>query len=169
MPFSPFHFGHALPFVLWDWKYKRIDIMAAIGGSVIVDIEPIVILFFNIPGPLHGIFHSLPLATLTGIAIGLILHGLQPLIDIILRWFRWEQKTSLLNKILTAVIMCNVHVLLDAFLYPEMNLWLFIPGNPLYDLISFGTIIQLSTWGIIVGILLYFGYLIYLKLRKEKS
>lgn len=71
MPFTPYHIGLCLPITLIDVKYKRIDVISSLLGSIIIDIEPIIILIFNINLPLHGPFHRFLGASLLGITGGI--------------------------------------------------------------------------------------------------
>ncbi|MHA1728853.1 MAG: hypothetical protein ACTSWY_08995 [Promethearchaeota archaeon] len=159
MPFTPFHFGHSLPIILMDMNRKRIDAVSALLGSVIVDIEPIIILFFLNSGlPLHGPFHSFPMAVLLGIITGVVIHLTEPLWQRILGFLKWKQNTSLKKKIIWGIIMTEVHVFLDAMIYPEMNPWLFFEGNPFLGLLSSPTIYLICSIGIVIGIVEYFIY-----------
>ena len=54
MPFTPFHFGFA--FFLYS-IFPFLDPIALLIGCVIIDIEPLFHLLFNV-GELHGIIHS---------------------------------------------------------------------------------------------------------------
>lgn len=168
MPFTPFHIGHILPVSLWDWEKKRIDITAAIIGSMIIDIEPVLILIFNLNYPLHYIFHSFPLAIFVGIVTGILIHFSFPIFNPFLKFFKWEQQTSIWNKIFIATIMTDLHVLLDAFLYPEMNPFFFIKVNPFYGLVSARFIYCICEIGIAIGIGLYGLYFLYSNNRKTE-
>ena len=136
MPFTPFHFGHSLPIVFADLKHKRIDLFSSIVGSVIIDIEPIIILVFGLNVPLHGIVHTFVFAIILGVMVGLIIHATDTFWGKILPFFKWQQKTSLMNKIFWASFMGIFHVFLDSTMYIEMNPFLFVPGNPFFGLIN---------------------------------
>lgn len=56
MPFTPYHLGPALFFGLLLFRY--IHFPAFLIANVIIDIEPFLVLFFNLDYPLHGFFHS---------------------------------------------------------------------------------------------------------------
>ena len=165
MPFTPFHFGHALPFCFVDFKNKRVDVVSCLIGSIIVDIHAIIIWFFGLPQPLHGPVHSFLIATILGVLTGVFVHLTQNFWNKITAFFKWEQKTTLRSKIFVAVLMCYTHLFLDAFLYPEMNFWWpFLNGNPFYGILSSPTVYLICTIGIILGIFEYIIYLIwYLK------
>ncbi|KKN18678.1 hypothetical protein LCGC14_0953460 [marine sediment metagenome] len=67
MPFTLYHFGPGLLIGLIFLSF--IDLPTFLIASLIVDIEPFLVLFFNLNYPLHGFFHSF----LGGTIIALIL------------------------------------------------------------------------------------------------
>ena len=56
MPFTPFHWGPSSWLGLLLFRF--INIGAFLAGSVIVDIEPLLVMLFNFDYPLHGFLHS---------------------------------------------------------------------------------------------------------------
>jgi membrane-bound metal-dependent hydrolase YbcI (DUF457 family) len=170
MPLTPFHFGHALPFCFVDFKKKRVDVVSCLIGCIIVDIHAVIIFLFGLPQPLHGPVHSFLIATILGVLTGVFIHFTQNFWIKITTFFKWEQKTSLRSKIFWAVLMCYSHIFLDAFLYPEMNLWWpFIDGNPFYGVLSSSTVYLICTIGIILGIIEYILYLIWTQNKSQNS
>ena len=161
MPFSPFHFGHVLPFCFLDYKKKRIDVVSSLIGSVIVDIHAIIIFIFNLNQPLHGPVHSFLIATILGVLTGCFVHFSQNFWNKITTFCKWEQKTTLRSKIFWAILMSYLHLFLDAFLYPEINFWWpFLNGNPFYGILSSPTVYLICTIGFILGIIEYIFYFI---------
>jgi hypothetical protein len=65
MPFTPYHLGPALFLGLLFLRF--IDFPTFLIASVIMDVEPFLVLFFNLNYPLHGFFHSLLGGTLVAI------------------------------------------------------------------------------------------------------
>ena len=130
-----------------------------------MDIHAVIIFFFGLSQPLHGPVHSFLIATILGVFTGFFVHFTQNFWNEFTKYFKWEQKTTLLSKIFWAVLMCYSHLFLDAFLYPEMNFWWpFLNGNPFYDILSSSTVYLICTIGIILGVFEYVIYLIwYLK------
>jgi len=155
MPFTPFHFGHILPIVFGDLKHKRIDVISSIVGGVIIDIEPIIILLFGLNIPLHGILHTFNLALILGIVVGITVHLTTGYLRRILRFFRWQQATSLKNKMFWASFMAVFHVFLDSTMYIEMNPFLFVSGNLFYGLMDPLVVYINCSIGLIIGLILY--------------
>jgi len=151
MPFTPFHFGLCLPIVLGDVKYKRIDVMASLLGSIIVDIEPILIIILNLNLPLHGPFHSFLGASILGIIGGIVVHYTRSIWNAILKPLKWEQTTSLKNRVFWCVLMANIHVIFDAMMYSEMKPLPFILSNPFYGFLTMNIIYMICLIGMIIG------------------
>ncbi|NHK30481.1 MAG: hypothetical protein FK730_03965 [Asgard group archaeon] len=56
MPFTPFHLGFGV--LLSAVFFPFIDPIALLLGTILIDLEPIFHLIFNV-GQLHGVMHSL--------------------------------------------------------------------------------------------------------------
>ena len=56
MPVTPLHLGPSLWIGLILFKF--LDFMSFLLASVIVDVEPFLVMFFGLRYPLHGFFHS---------------------------------------------------------------------------------------------------------------
>lgn len=177
MPFTPFHFGIALPFVFLDWKKKRIDIITALLATVIVDSRStILFLFFGVRdmATLHGIFHNFLMATILGLLLAIFVHFTSKYWNFFLKFVKWDQSTSLGSKMVVGVLFANSHVILDAALYGVMNpFWPFSEGNPLFGWLSYGNVITICIYGYILGGLLFIASVLYLSLnppnQEEKS
>ncbi|MHA1775313.1 MAG: hypothetical protein DRO88_01780 [Promethearchaeia archaeon] len=170
MPFTPFHFGHALPFGFLDWKKNRIDLPSALLASVIVDVRATYIFIFNINAPYHGILHNFLIATLLGMAVAIFMQLLQPIYNPWLEKIDLKQESNLMGKIIISVCMTSTHIFLDAALYPEMNpLWPFHMGNPLLGWLTSNQAYLICIIGFIVAGIQVLGYYFYRMLRREPS
>lgn len=174
MPFTPFHFGVALPFIFWDWKKKRVDAVSALIGSVIVDIRAIYLFFFSTRSDFHGFLHSFFSAIILGVIIGLFVHLTRKQWNSLLKLGKWGQDTSLLSKIIVASLFTTSHILLDGALYGEgimamEPLWPFASGNFLYRWLNSSVVHGICIYGFIVGIGQYVGYLLWFNLKIKKG
>jgi membrane-bound metal-dependent hydrolase YbcI (DUF457 family) len=139
MPFTPFHWGLSL---LIQAIAIFLDPLGLFVGSVINDIEGVYSLLLPNSGvPLHGFFHSFVGALFLGIIVGIssfLIHKIIRQID-----FKIDNPTpfilprySLKICVLSALIGTFSHVLLDAFLYEDLQLFYIIPiDNPLLNLL----------------------------------
>jgi len=132
MPFTPFHFGPAL---LLCGIFVFLDPIALIYGSILVDLEPAIVMFLKLNYPLHGFMHSivgvfllLPIVYVATI----ITRRLLPSIDLF--FTSRKRKFTFRLAVVSALVGCFSHILLDSFLYPEMNLaWPLSYWNPLLN------------------------------------
>jgi membrane-bound metal-dependent hydrolase YbcI (DUF457 family) len=129
MPFTPFHLGPAIliGFIL----LRYLDLPTFIVASVLVDLEPLAVLVFGLPGPLHGFFHSfLGASVAAALLAGVMLRGrgfLEPAYV-----FLGLEGDGRPRRFLVAVLLGTwSHVLLDAPLYGDMRPFFPLWGNSL--------------------------------------
>jgi len=161
MPFTPFHFGPS------SWigliLFKIFDFSTLLISSVIVDIEPFCVLFFNLDYPLHGFFHSFLGGSIVAVLTAMILYYLKDRIKKIMAIFKLAQDSSF-NKILwTSFFGVYFHLLLDAFLYKDMKPFYPLENNPFLGLFSSQQIYLFCGLSFLVGILFYLVRLLIIK------
>ncbi len=138
MPFTPLHFGPGL--VIKAAAPGQFSLTAYMLANVVVDIEP---LYHIIRGdyPLHGPFHTLPLATLTGLLVGAGVSLLpkafhdgpaaEKLPDALRAEFRLPE------CIIGGVLGGMSHSLIDSIIYKDLQPFApFSVQNPLHGLIT---------------------------------
>ena len=118
MPFTPFHFGPALFIGLLFLSF--IDFPTFLISSVIVDIEPFLVLVLNLDFPLHGFFHSILGGTLVVIPLALLMLKIRDKLTKILSFFRIEQKISFPRILVASLSGIYIHILLDSSMYTEI-------------------------------------------------
>lgn len=112
MPFTPFHLGFAV-FVYSIFPF--LDPIALLLSCVIIDIEPLFYLLFNI-GELHGIIHSFLGVIIFFIPVSLISW-------LCFRWFKLDQYIKPFNpyfSLLSSLLGLVSHIFFDTIIYPEM-------------------------------------------------
>jgi membrane-bound metal-dependent hydrolase YbcI (DUF457 family) len=152
MPFTPLHWGPAL--LIGLLVFPLLDLPCFLIASVIVDIEPAVLMFLGAP-VWHAFFHTYLGATLAGIALVPIVYLLHRPLEWLLRLLGLEQQKSLPRITVAALLGTNLHVLLDSFLYPEMNPFFPLLGNPFLGLVTYGQILLFCFVGFVAAIPLY--------------
>ncbi|MEM2945614.1 MAG: hypothetical protein QXI87_04615 [Thermoproteota archaeon] len=134
MPLTPFHIGPAL--TLGYFLRKKLHLPTLIVASVIMDIEPLVVLVFSIPGyPLHGYLHTFLFAVLLGSALGLLFY----FADGFLR--KSFERLALTEGrgygawgyVAAGFLGWSIHILLDASLYGEIKPLFPLTVNPFYN------------------------------------
>jgi hypothetical protein len=87
MPFTPFHFGPAL--LLGLALFTVFDLPTLLIASVIPDIEPFYVMYFNVYGyPLHGFFHSYLGASILAFLVTVIVYPLRGLFGKVMALFQ---------------------------------------------------------------------------------
>ncbi len=112
MPFTPIHLGFAI-FIFSLFIFM--DPIALILGTILIDLEPIVHLIFDV-GQLHGKFHSFLGVIVLTIPISVISWGCFRIfkLDRFFKKFNWT--FSLISSFLGLVS----HIFFDAIVYDEM-------------------------------------------------
>ena len=127
MPFTPYHLGPALLFGVILFPF--VDITALLLSSVLVDVEPLYVIMFAPGLPYHGILHTYVGATGIAILNAVIVWFLRDWTRQILAIFKIDQNSSFIRIFGISLLGMYSHVLLDSFLYPEMNPFFPLMGN----------------------------------------
>jgi membrane-bound metal-dependent hydrolase YbcI (DUF457 family) len=138
MPFTPYHVGPAL--LIGFLLYPFLDVPTFVIANIVIDMEPLLVILLGLPQPLHGPFHSLTLSVPVALLLSFLIHGFRRFTRPIVVARRLPQNPDFRDILKTSVIGVWVHVLLDAFMYPEMRLFYPLPGNPLLGLVPPKTI-----------------------------
>ncbi|MHA1450242.1 MAG: metal-dependent hydrolase [Candidatus Hodarchaeales archaeon] len=133
MPFTPFHFGISICIYA---LLPLFDPLALLIGSVIPDIEGITAMFIlpDLGLPLHGPLHSFTGAIILGVITGLLSFLLLNT-GVNLFKDRIEYTPRLKISLVSALVGTISHILLDAPLYPEMDLLYPVSGNVLHGIV----------------------------------
>jgi len=166
MPFTPYHLGPALGFGLPFRKY--IHLPTFIVASVIVDVEPFLVLFLRLRYPLHGYLHTFLLASFVGLALGYTMFLLEKNLHPLYKALLLESNNNLNIKffLITGVLGTMLHVLLDSPLYSDIQPFFPLTVNPLYNPTLSLKIYSFCVWMGILGIIYYAGLLVFLAYKK---
>ena len=128
MPFTLFHLGPSslIGILLLKW----VDFPTILLASVVIDIEPLLVLVFNLSYPLHGFFHSFLGAVSVAFLLILLMKYLRRYLSVFTEFFKLKQDVTLKSIAIGAFIGVFSHILLDAPIYVEMNPFFPIIGNP---------------------------------------
>jgi hypothetical protein len=119
MPFTPFHLGPGLLVGLLFLSF--IDFPTFLVASVIVDVEPLLVLAFNLNYPLHGFFHSFLGGTLVAVPLALLMYQIRGKLSPLLSFFRLEQNVSFKSILAAALSGIYIHILLDSRGYADIQ------------------------------------------------
>lgn len=169
MPLTPFHFGPALGFGLPLRKYMHSPTF--ILTNVIIDVEPILVLFLGLRYPLHGYLHTFLLAFFVGLILGYAMFLLERFLHPLYKAFLFETDETLNLKpfFVAGVLGTTLHVLLDSPLYGEMRPFFPLTINPLYNPALSLEVYSFCVWMGIIGIIFYVGLLAFLSYKKLRN
>lgn len=148
MPFTPFHFG---PGFLFGYPLRRrMDFLTFLIANVVVDLRATIVFFGFLSGPLHGPLHTY----LGALALAFVLAG-----SVLLFSRRFPTVAQLVSSrpesrlpvVLASIAGTWLAVTLDAILYPEMQPFYPLSGNPWYGLASSFTIYGLCALAFLIG------------------
>jgi membrane-bound metal-dependent hydrolase YbcI (DUF457 family) len=130
MPFTPFHLGPAvlIGFILLEY----LDLPTLIMASVLIDLEPLMVLIFGLPGPLHGFFHSLLGASVAATLLAGVISRVRGFLEPVYAFLRLEGDRRFQRFLISALLGTWSHVLLDAPLYGDLRPFYPLGGNPLF-------------------------------------
>lgn len=128
MPFTPYHLGPGLFFGVVFLSF--LDLPTFLIASVIVDIEPFLVLYLHLSTPVHGFFHSF----LGGTIIALILTGvmffIRKYLTPVMAFFKLEQERSFLKILFASLLGIYIHILFDASMYWDIQPLFPLDVNP---------------------------------------
>jgi membrane-bound metal-dependent hydrolase YbcI (DUF457 family) len=152
MPFTPFHMGPSLLIGLIFFPYLYIP--SILLGSIIVDLEPLAFLILDLP-VLHLFFHTFLGATIMAILGSVVLILLRGVFEKIMTFFLLPQTASPIKITVVTIIGAYSHIILDGFLYSEMQPFWPILGNPFLGLVSSSSVYLFCVICFIIAIPLY--------------
>ena len=169
IPYTHYHLGPSglIGLLLLKW----VDFPTLLIASVILDIEGISVLVFNLSYPLHGYFHSFLGATLAALLVILLMKYLRKYFSPTMAVFKVKQDFTLRSISIGAFLGTFSHILLDAMLYGEMNPFFPLTGNPFLIESSFTRFYMLTfcTFCALGALLTYFIKLTIQILKNKKS
>ncbi len=134
MPFTPFHFG---PSALVAFPLKKyLDIPVFVLANVLIDLEPLTVMYFNLPYPVHGFFHTLIGGVMVGALWGLVAYAMRKPIKSIMSVFRLNYEPKLFTMVMSGIFGFWLHIFIDSFMHADIRPFFPSSYNPLYQLIS---------------------------------
>jgi membrane-bound metal-dependent hydrolase YbcI (DUF457 family) len=169
MPFTPFHLGPALVIGIIFIYY--LDFPTLLVASVILDIEPLLVLFLDLDYPLHGFFHSFLGGTIIILPLSFVMFKFRPYLNPITDFFKIEQKPSFMKILAASTLGIYLHILLDAPLYSDIQPFFPLNFNPFLNTsdLAANTIYFFCGYCFLAAICLYFIFLALKFKNKNKN
>lgn len=165
MPLTPFHLGPGL--FLGALTLKFFNLCTILLGSIVMDIEPMVLLIVNpcLSCPHHGFFHSILGAILGSLILAVILYSQKEKLNKLSLKFKIQQSFSFPVLFFSSLLSWLIHIFFDNLTH--FDVFLFWPSHfkPLF--IGKEIYWPLSLICLIFGI---FGFLlVYKKIKTPKN
>ena len=123
VPLTPYHLGPGL--LLWVFFLRRLDLLTVLVASVIVDIEPFVVILLSLEYPLHGFFHSFMGGSLIAVSLAALIN-------------HFRKDIGFKKIILSSFCGVFLHILLDSVLYTDIMPFFPSEFNPFYGALTSG-------------------------------
>ena len=131
MPLTPFHLGPALLLGLIFLQY--VDLPTFLVANVIVDIEPMFILLFNLDLTHHQFLHTFLGGTFVALILTMIMSKIRRKISPILTFFKIEQKPTFKRILIASVFGTYTHIFLDSRVHRDIRPFYPLEMNPLLN------------------------------------
>ena len=153
MPVTPYHFGPS-GFVGLVFR-KWFDIPVFVLANVVVDVEVLVIWFFDLGLSRHRYCHTLLIGAAVGAAWGLAAYPLRHFFKWLMQIFRLPYQTSFWKMIVSGILGVWCHVIIDAIYHRDVQMFWPSKITPLYGLISKPQVETVCVIFFILAIILY--------------
>lgn len=134
MPFTPFHFGPSATVALPLKKY--LDLPVFVLANVVIDIEPLIVMMFDLPYRIHGFSHTLLGGIFVGTLWGIFAYLLRSPMTKIMNAFCLKYVPSWRKMIVSGVAGMWFHVFIDSFMHQDIRPFYPLSSNPFYQAIS---------------------------------
>jgi membrane-bound metal-dependent hydrolase YbcI (DUF457 family) len=155
MPLTPFHLGPGLLVGLLFLRY--LDLPTFLVASVILDVEPALVLFFSLDAPLHGFFHSFLGGTVAALLLTAVMSPTRVVLSPLLSFFKITQESSFPRILLASLSSIYLHILLDSVMHRDIQPFYPLDVNPF---LGRGNLLGLNVtmmciWCFLGGLLVY--------------
>ena len=167
MPFTPFHFGPGLLISLAFLSF--IDIPTFLIASVIIDIEPFLVLVFHLNYPLHGFFHSFLGGFIITALLTMVMSKIRKFFTPLIKFFKIEQSISFKKIFFSSTCAIFLHILLDSPIYLDIQPFFPLEFNPFYSNTLWPGLFAylISAWCFVGALLVYIFRLLQYKFKNK--
>jgi len=168
MPLTPFHLGPALILGLIFLRY--VNLPTFLVANVIVDIEPMFIMLFNLCYSHHQFLHTFLGGTIVALILTWIMNDIRGRLSPLLMFFKIEQKPTFWSILIASIFGTYTHILLDSRMHEDVRPFYPLDVNPFLNgsISSVLDVYMLCMWSFIGGLIIYTVRLILTQRRNMK-
>lgn len=163
MPLTPFHLGPAMLLGLIFLSY--VDLPTFIIANVIVDIEPMFIILFNLDLTHHQFLHTFLGGTLVAVLLTWIMKKIRSKFSQLLMFLKIEQKSSLRTILLASLSGIYIHIIVDSLMHADIRPFYPLMVNPFLNgyILSVLSVYMICIFSFIGGLIVYAIRLVLIK------
>ena len=168
MPLTPFHLGPALLLGLIFLKY--VDLPTFLVANVIVDIEPMFIILFNLDLTYHQFLHTFLGGTLVALILTWIMTKFRGKLSPLLTFFKIEQKPKFRKILIASIFGIYTQILLASRMHKDIRPFYPLDMNPFLNgsMSSVLSVYMLCIWSFIGGLVIYAVRIILIRRKAKK-
>ena len=167
VPLTPYHLGAS------SWLglglTRVFDFATLLVASVIVDVEPFVVLVLDLDYPTHGFLHTFLGGSVLAIVTAIGMYVVRGWSKRALAVFKLAQESSFRKILWTAFFGVQFHVILDSFTHCTMKPLYPYAGNPFLGVFTAMQIELFCVIGFILAVLLYASLVILAARRRREG
>lgn len=169
MPLTPYHLGPGLMIGLLFLNF--IDFPTFLIASIIVDIEPFIVLFFNLDYPLHGFFHSFLGGTIIALLLTVVMSKIRKYFSPLMSFFKLEQDVSFKKILVASLSGIYIHILFDSPIYTDILPFFPLDFNPFYRSTSLPGLLEttICVWCFMGAFIIYIIRLYQYKVKNQEK
>ena len=162
MPITPLHIG--IPGIISHYFPRKVDIIGALIGAVIIDID--FFIFLLLDTPVHGFLHSFLGALIISIILIIVIIYFKDPMYKLKEWFKWDPESNIISISSGVLIGTYSHIIMDALIYEDMSPFYPLKRNILFidDSMIIFIIYVISFFTTAIFIALYYN-----SIRNEKK
>lgn len=111
--------------------FSYVDLPTFLVASVVVDIEPFLVLSLNLDYAVHGYLHTFLGGTIVAVLLAFAMSRIRGTLSPLMSFLKLEQKRSFKSIVLASLFGIYLHILLDSPLYSDIRPFYPIESNPL--------------------------------------
>ena len=168
MPLTPFHLGPALLLGLLFLRY--VDLPTFLVANVILDLEPLFIILFNLDLTHHQFFHTFLGGTLVALLLTWIMHKIRGTLSPWLTLFKLQQNPTFWSILLASIAGIYTHIFLDSIVHKDIRPFYPSDMNPFLDgsMSSVMSVYMLCIWSFLGGLVVYVLRILLIKRKVTK-
>lgn len=153
MPLTPFHLGPGILLGLLLSRYS--DLPTLLVASVVLDVEPLLVIITGADYPLHGLFHTFLGGGAAAVATALGMWRIRGFTGRVANAFGIRQEPSFGMVAAASFLGVYTHLLLDAPLYTDIRPFFPSASNPLFFPEASGLIYVSCSAAFLLGLAAY--------------